>query len=87
MRKNQSNKIIIQPQIINTKKEICELINMETNQRKRSERNQELECEREVPLTVETKKGNIVNLIGCHTTPNLHRLSRCKFEIYIEEGE
>ena len=60
---------------------------METNRRIRSERNQELEWEREVPLIVETKKGNIVNLIGCHTTLNLHRLSRCKFEIYIEEGE
>ena len=44
---------------------------METNRRIRSERNQELEWEREVPLTVETKKGNIVNLIGCHTTPNI----------------
>ena len=60
---------------------------METNRRIRSKRNQELEWEREVPLTMETKKGNIVNLIGRHTTPNLHCLSRCKFEIYIEEGE
>ena len=33
------------------------------------------------------QKGNIVNPIGCHTTPNLHRLSRCKFEIYIYRKE